>query len=539
MKNRILTLLLAAAMTITGFAMPMTAYGAEEAETAPQTEAVQEEAIETENTEAIVETEPEQVETPEATEGITEAATESETQESVAEQETNTVSVDELGAMEENTEEEDVVLMMSASAARKTVDLAPTSLKAVSASYNSIKLTWKSVSGVSRYTVYVSTDKKTWKKYDTVTGTTCTVKDLATKRTRYFKVESVIEGDIEAANEGNAIQAESSVVSAKALMNTPALKGKLASNKLSATLSWAKVPGAAGYKVYKYDKSSKTYKWVKTISSGSTLSYKVTPTPGIKNYYKVRAYRKSEGSNVFSDYSKYVKFDLTGEDSTSLKFKAGSTKLSSAKRTGSTSGTLTWKKVSGASGYSVYKYDSSKGKYVWLKNVKGAGTLKTNVKLSANKATSFKVRAYKDYKGKRIRNSYSSSKKVAKLSKGEKIVSTGKSKLGCPYVWGASGPNAFDCSGFVMWVMKQHGISLPHNAAGQYYALASKNIGTNWHNAKAGDVVFYSYGGPGSSHHVGIYVGNGKVMHASSSHGRVVITSVTYSNGHIAAICRP
>ena len=115
----------------------------------------------------------------------------------------------------------------------------------------------------------------------------------------------------------------------------------------------------------------------------------------------------------------------------------------------------------------------------------------------------------------------------------------GSNKLGCPYVWGAAGPNAFDCSGFTMYMMRQRGIYLPHNAAGQYYALSSKNIGTNWHNAKSGDLVFYSYGGPGSSHHVGIYVGNGQVMHASSSHGKVVITNINYSNGHIAAICRP
>ena len=112
-------------------------------------------------------------------------------------------------------------------------------------------------------------------------------------------------------------------------------------------------------------------------------------------------------------------------------------------------------------------------------------------------------------------------------------------KEGARYVWGASGPNSFDCSGFTMYYMKMRGYNLPHNAAGQYNYLRSKNIGTNWHNAKPGDLVFYSYGGPSSSHHVGIYVGNGKLLHASSSHGKVVVTSVTYTNGHIAAICRP
>ena len=512
-------------MTITGFAMPMTAYGAEEAEPAVQTEAQEQEAV--------VEEEPAQTEEQEET---TEPV--NEEQEEVTEEETITVSTEDLEATEEDTEE-NVVLMMAAAPAPTTsltatataANLVPTDLKAVSASYHSIKLTWKSVSGVSRYKVYVSSDKKNWEKYATVSKTTCTVKNLATKRTRYFKVESVTD-------KANA-KTVSKIVKAKALMETPALKGKLAADKMTATLSWAKVPGAAGYRVYKYDAATKTYKKIKTITDGSKLTCKVTMKAGIKNNYKVRAYRMSEGSKVFSDESKRVSFDMTKEDATTLKFKAGSTTLSSAKRTSSTSGTLTWKKVSGASGYSVYKYSSSKKDYVFVKNVKGAGTLKTNVKLSANKQGTYKVRAYKDYRGRRIRNSYSNSKQVAKMSRGERAVATGKSKLGCPYVWGACGPNAFDCSGFVMWVMRQHGVYLPHNAAGQYYALSSKNIGTNWHNAKAGDIVFYSYGGPGSSHHVGIYVGGGKVMHASSSHGRVVITSITYSNGHVAAICRP
>ena len=292
MKNRILTILLAAAMTITGFAMPMTAYGAEE-EPAVQTE--------TQEQEAVIEEEPVQTEEQEETTEEQEETTASvnEEQEEVSEEETVTVTVEDLEATEEDTEE-NVVLMMAAAPAPTTSltatatveNLKPTDLKAVSASYNSIKLTWESVSGVSRYKVYVSSDKKTWKKYATVSKTTCTVKGLATKRTRYFKVESVTD-------HANA-KTVSKIVKAKALMATPVLKGKLASDQMTATLTWKKVSGAAGYRVYKYDTDSKTYERVKTIKGGSKLTCKVTMEGGIENTYRIRAYRMSEGSKVFS-----------------------------------------------------------------------------------------------------------------------------------------------------------------------------------------------------------------------------------------------
>lgn len=541
-------------MTVTGFAMPMTAYGAEEVteqtantvetqaeevQTEEQTEELEAVVEEEELEEAVVEEEQEEeIATAEETEQVTEdtAAEEAAPEEEAAPAAEMKVAAP--AAAEPVAEAEAVTLQTETTVAKAEtttettmIDRAPTGLQAVSASYSSIKLTWNSVSGVKRYRVYVSSDMQTWKKYKTVSKTSCTVENLPTKRTRYFKVVSVVKG--------SNVKKASEIVSAKARMDRPVLHGELASDKLSVTLNWTYVPGAAGYKVYRYNAATKSYKKVKTIKSGSTLSCEVATVPGYKNKFKVRAYRKSEGSKVYSKRSKAVKFDLSDEDATSLQFKAGSTSLTSAKRTGKKTGKLSWKKVSGASGYSIYRYVPSKGTYVRIKDVDGANTVKTTVKVGT-KQTTFKVRAYKDYKGRRIRNSSSSAKHVEKYNnKGEKIIATGKSKLGCPYVWGACGPNAFDCSGFVMWVMRQHGISLPHNAASQYYALSSKNIGTNWRNAKPGDIVFYSYGGPGSSHHVGLYAGNGKLMHASSSHGRVVITSVTYTNGHIAAICRP
>ncbi|MGW3954312.1 NlpC/P60 family protein [Streptomyces sp. NPDC004752] len=79
-------------------------------------------------------------------------------------------------------------------------------------------------------------------------------------------------------------------------------------------------------------------------------------------------------------------------------------------------------------------------------------------------------------------------------------------KLGSPYVWGATGPNAFDCSGLVQAAYRSAGISLPRTSYAQ--------IGAGRHVSRAqllpGDLVFF-YSGVS---HVGIYVGNGQMIHA-------------------------
>lgn len=84
--------------------------------------------------------------------------------------------------------------------------------------------------------------------------------------------------------------------------------------------------------------------------------------------------------------------------------------------------------------------------------------------------------------------------------------------LGYPYVWGGASPStSFDCSGLVQWSYAKAGISLPRTAAQQY--LATERVGAG--DLKPGDLVFFSYG-KGIAH-VGIYVGNGKMVNAQNS----------------------
>jgi cell wall-associated NlpC family hydrolase len=85
-------------------------------------------------------------------------------------------------------------------------------------------------------------------------------------------------------------------------------------------------------------------------------------------------------------------------------------------------------------------------------------------------------------------------------------VNTAKAQLGKPYVYGAAGPDSFDCSGLTMYAWRAGGVGLPHSAAMQYDAIAHISVA----QLQPGDLVFFYT--PIS--HVGIYVGGGQMIEA-------------------------
>jgi len=91
---------------------------------------------------------------------------------------------------------------------------------------------------------------------------------------------------------------------------------------------------------------------------------------------------------------------------------------------------------------------------------------------------------------------------------GPTVIQAALSRIGSPYSWGGSGPNAFDCSGLVMWSFQQAGISLPHSSQ----ALANGGAPVSMDQIQPGDVInYYS-----DASHTAIYIGNGMMVHAST-----------------------
>ncbi len=98
------------------------------------------------------------------------------------------------------------------------------------------------------------------------------------------------------------------------------------------------------------------------------------------------------------------------------------------------------------------------------------------------------------------------------------VVSLALAQQRKPYVWGASGPNSFDCSGLVYWVFRQFGTYLPRTVRGQYNAGASVSKS----DLRPGDLVFFK-----NFSHVGIYIGNGNFVHAPHTGTRVRVESLS------------
>jgi cell wall-associated NlpC family hydrolase len=101
---------------------------------------------------------------------------------------------------------------------------------------------------------------------------------------------------------------------------------------------------------------------------------------------------------------------------------------------------------------------------------------------------------------------------------GSIVVNAALTRLGAPYAWAATGPDAFDCSGLVVWAFHQAGLTLPHSSQ----ALASGGEPVALDQMQPGDVIVLF---PDASH-VGIYVGDGRMIHAQFEGEPVVVESL-------------
>lgn len=142
--------------------------------------------------------------------------------------------------------------------------------------------------------------------------------------------------------------------------------------------------------------------------------------------------------------------------------------------------------------------------------------LRTDLEAQRKKITD----AYEKIRGTIIKRDPAALAKLPVLGTGKaaQALRFAMGKLGRPYVWGASGPSTFDCSGLTMWAYRQVGINLPHYTGSQW------NAGTHVSRSQLqpGDLVFFY----SDLHHMGMYIGNGKMIHAPHTGDVVKIASM-------------
>ena len=109
---------------------------------------------------------------------------------------------------------------------------------------------------------------------------------------------------------------------------------------------------------------------------------------------------------------------------------------------------------------------------------------------------------------------------AAPTSTGQKIADAAMSKQGAPYVWGATGPSSFDCSGLTSWAYNQVGKSIPRTSGAQ----ASGGTPVSLNALQPGDIISYYSG----ASHVAIYIGDGKIVHAVNEGTPVQVNDIYY-----------
>ncbi len=198
------------------------------------------------------------------------------------------------------------------------------------------------------------------------------VKDLELGKTYYYKVEQIVDGE--------AVATSNIVTIIIRLLPVENIKLTM-TNDNDVTLNWDKVPYASGYYISRCTKIAGQYKRVGTVNASTCKFTDKTPASGKTYYYKVRAYRKNNASALCKMYqctavtchTKPAKPVVTGSYTTSKKVK------------------LSWKAVSGATYYNIFKRNSA-GKYVKVDVTQNKYYYDSDVK--ANKTYKYKVSAY-------------------------------------------------------------------------------------------------------------------------------------------------
>ncbi len=286
-------------------------------------------------------------------------------------------------------------------------------------------------------------------------------------------------------------------------------------------VEWPIVDGAAGYQIYRSEKTDGIYTLLQEIADGNSTSYSDGQCECGKEYfYYITACQKIDEEVFYGTPSAVVSGKTT----------PGKTSLRGSITDNETAVTLTWKKVSGAQGYEVYKNNTRVARF------ENADTLTWSESgLAKETEASYKVRAYCLAGNETVYGPYSGSfvKRYVVVTNYSSVVSGNLSSVtqyqGVPYIGGGTSTRGWDCSGFTQWVMKNYFcVSIPKAASAQGNGGTSISVSdrASW---KPGDILCYTYRGGGSTiRHVALYLGNGKMMHALNEKYDTIIQDVDY-----------
>lgn len=272
----------------------------------------------------------------------------------------------------------------------------PADLQTKAINYKTVQISWSSVDNADGYMVYRRTADSGWKKIASrVTDISYKDQKAVTGTTYYYTVKAYSY----AWGEMTVSSYDKDGVAGKARLGKVKIATANSESYSTIRVTWNKVSGANGYKVYRSTSKDSKYAAIGSTAKNSAVTFlDKKAVTGKTYYYKVRAYRNVSGKKVYGSYSATEKAKAVLSAPT---LSAGST---------SKTAVLEWSKVKGADGYQVYASDSQNGTYTRIKITKGTGA--TDESLLTGKTRYYKVRAYRKVNGKAVYGSFSKIKKV-------------------------------------------------------------------------------------------------------------------------------
>lgn len=272
-------------------------------------------------------------------------------------------------------------------------------VKAKSASYTSVTVTWEPYENADTYYIYRKTAGGKFTRIgQSQEKLSYTDKTAVTGTTYYYTVKAASK------NWGATVYSKYVTdVIGKATLAKGAITKAQSWGYNGVKLSWQQIAGADGYRLYVKSSPNGTYSYVTQIRKGETTSYVHTGrTTGKTYYYILRAYRMVDKEYVFGAYSKSVSGKALPRTVTITKATAGDRQVS-----------LTWDKANGASGYRIYYRTSPDGSWKYVTQIgKGSTTSYRHTGLKKGQTCYYKIRAYRTVSGEKIFGNYSAQKAV-------------------------------------------------------------------------------------------------------------------------------